>query len=223
MFGRKERLVTSIDAGCGRRRVKNGLSVLAVTLIACAAFAGPQGETARAGTMHQIYVADQADREPPGGDLSKLDWSKIGPRDEARRREVRAMLVRGELKTGADFREAAMVFQHGSGADDILFAHVLAMAALAKGDQESRKLCAMTLDRYLHRIGKPQIFGNDYQSSGKTPMTQEPFDRALVPEKLRALFCVPNDHIQQVMLDAFQHNRYPDLSKYQAELPCKHQ
>jgi len=52
-------------------------------------------------------------------------------------------------------------------------------------------------------------------------MTQEPFDRALVPGVLRAAFCVPNDKIQRAMLEAFQHNREPDLSKYESELPCR--
>jgi len=194
-----------------------------VSLITFSILVGAQQITppAPGKSIHQIYLEDQADREPPGGDLSKLDWSKIGPRDEARRRQVLTMLEAGQLKTGADFCEAALVFQHGQEADDLLLAHVLAAAALAKGDTECKKLCAMTLDRYLHRIGKPQIFGNDYQKQNNSPMTQEPFNRRLVPEKLRELFCVPNDHIQQVMLDAFQHNRYPDLSKYESELPCR--
>jgi hypothetical protein len=52
-------------------------------------------------------------------------------------------------------------------------------------------------------------------------MTQEPFNRALVPVPLREALCVPNDHIHQFMLDAFRQNRQPDLSKFQSEMPCK--
>jgi hypothetical protein len=170
-------------------------------------------------TIHQVFLEDQSDREAPGGDMSKLDWSTINLRDELRRRQVRSMLETGVLRTGADFREASFIFQHGSQPDDYLMAHVLASAALAKGDQESKWLSATTLDRYLQHIGQPQIFGTQYQKKKPDdPMTQEPFNRHLVPAELRATFCVPNDHIQQVMLDAFQHNREPDLSKYD---PCK--
>ena len=174
-------------------------------------------------TIHQLFVEDQADREPPGGDMSKLDWGKIGPRDEARRKRVRAMLEAGELKTGVDFREASFIFQHGSQPDDFLIAHILATAALAKGDQESRWITAATLDRYLHTIGQSQVFGTQYHNAPNEPMTQEPFNRTLVPRQLRDTFCVPDDHIQQIMLDAFQHNRQPDLSKYESERPCKPQ
>jgi hypothetical protein len=172
-------------------------------------------------TIHRLFVEDQADREPPGGDMTKLDWGRINPRDQARRQQVRAMLQAGELKTGVEFREASFIFQHGSQPDDFLMAHILAAAALAKGDQESRWITAATLDRYLHRIGQPQIFGTQYHNAPNEPMTHEPFNRTLVPRQLRDTFCVPNDHIQQIMLNAFQHNRTPDLSKYESELPCK--
>jgi hypothetical protein len=120
-----------------------------------------------------------------------------------------------------DFREASFIFQYGSQPDDFLMAHILAMAALAKGDQESRWIAAATLDRYLHNTSQKQVFGMQYRSGVSEPMTQEPFNRALVPVTLRGTLCVPNDHIQQVMLDAFRQNRQPDLAKFQSEMPCK--
>jgi hypothetical protein len=36
-------------------------------------------DEAQAQTVHQLFLEDQADREPPVGDLTRLDWSKIGP------------------------------------------------------------------------------------------------------------------------------------------------
>ena len=172
-------------------------------------------------TVHQLFVEDQTDREPPNGDLTKLDWSKICPRDEVRRKRVRALLETGELKSGLDFRKASFIFQHGSHPDDLLMAHILAMAALAKGDQESRWIAAATLDRYLHNIGQKQVFGTQYRSAANEPMTQEPFNRTLVPAPLRETLCVPDDRIQQIMLVAFRQNRQPDLSKLGSEMPCK--
>jgi hypothetical protein len=192
------------------------------TVVACFAEDAASSGKAPAKTMHELFVEDQADRDPPGGDMSKLDWSKIGPRDEARQKQVRGMLESGELKTGTDFREASFIFQHGSKPEDYLMAHILATAALAKGDSESRWISAATLDRYLHAIGQPQVFGTQYHTrkAGES-MTQEPFDRALVPAGLRTTLCVPNDKIQAIMLDAFQHNRVPDSSKFESELPCR--
>jgi hypothetical protein len=194
-------------------------------LLTVSACSGQQAGTANnqppARTIHQLYVEDQADREAPGGDLTKLDWGKMAQRDDARRKQVRAMLETGELKSGADFREASFIFQHGFQADDYLLAHILAMAAVAKGDQESRWIAAATLDRYLHNIGQKQVFGTQYHSVNNEPMTQEPFNRALVPAPLRETLCVPNDHLQQVMLEAFRQNRDPDLSKFESEQPCR--
>jgi hypothetical protein len=194
---------------------------LLVAVVAVSAAGGlSAAEPNEAKSVHELMLEDQADREPPGGDLSSIDWQKVGPRDAARRNTVRAMIEKGELKTGADFHDAALIFQHGSEPDDLLMAHVLAMAALTKGDADSRQLAAMTLDRYLHFVGKPQIFGTDYHKSDGSPMTQEPFDRSLVPVALRGVFCVPDDRIQRIMSEAFQQNHYPDLSKYKSEMPC---
>jgi len=191
-------------------------------VVACfAQHPAPPGK-ASGKTVHELFLEDQADRDSPGGDMSKLDWSKIGPRDEARRSQVLAMVDSGKLTTGTDFREASFIFQHGSKPQDYLMAHILATAALARGDSESRWIVAATLDRYLHAVGQPQVFGIQYHiKNAGEPMTQEPFDRTLVPADLRAAFCVPNDKIQRAMLEAFQHNREPDVSKYQSELPCR--
>jgi hypothetical protein len=84
---------------------------------------------------------------------------------------VRDLLARGALRTGADFRKAAFVFQHGDSADDYLLAHVLA-----------------TLDRYLQAIGRKQIFGTQYTGRGgaNPAMTQEPYDRGLLSDAPRA-------------------------------------
>jgi hypothetical protein len=83
-----------------------------------------------------------------------VTWSKIGLGAETRRERVRALLDAGQLRSGSDFREASFIFQHGSQPDDFLMAHILAMAALAKADQESRWIAAATLNRYLHNISR---------------------------------------------------------------------
>jgi hypothetical protein len=192
-------------------------SKYAVALLMFAQAAPAQRER----SMHAIYVEDQSDRDAPGGDDTKLDWGKIMPRDVARQKLVRAMLDAGQLTTGQDYREASFIFQHGFATDDFLLAHILATFALAKGDAESRWISAATLDRYLQRMGKAQVFGTQFTKKDNDPYTQEPFNRALVPGKLRDGFCVENDHFQRLRLDALQHNREPDLSGFKSDRPCR--
>jgi hypothetical protein len=68
----------------------------------------------------------------------------------------------GEARTARDFarddsvgfvsihgKEASFIFQHGNTVEDCLFAHVLAMEALVKGDESAKWIAAATLDRYL--------------------------------------------------------------------------
>lgn len=134
--------------------------------------------------MKKILEADQQDRS---GDLDNLDqdarqaWSK---RDVERRAATRKLLAEGRLHTGEDYRNAAFIFQHGDKPEDYLLAHTLAMIAASRGDAIGVWIAAATLDRYLHSIEKPQIFGTQ---SGP----QEPFDRELISDALRIQLNVP--------------------------------
>ncbi|HEX9761050.1 MAG TPA: hypothetical protein VGA40_09025 [Candidatus Acidoferrales bacterium] len=131
----------------------------------------------------------------------------INRRDAQRRQRTRELLAADALNTGEEYRFAAFIFQHGDTPDDILMAHVLAVVALARGDERSRGIAAATLDRYLHRIQQPQVFGTQYTTGQMaTPeartWTQEPFNRELLPPTLRRGMCVPDARQQEEMLDA---------------------
>ena len=68
-----------------RRNVMKGLAVTAI-----------------AGGLRRDALADSAQR---------MDWfSKIGPRDAERHKQVMDLISRGVLHTGEDFDEAAFVF-----------------------------------------------------------------------------------------------------------------
>lgn len=137
--------------------------------------------------MKQIYDADQADRS---ADITKIDWTVIGPRDAQRRQQVRRLLAAGRLHTGADFREAALVFQHGEG-DDFMLAHTLAVIATKKGDAGGPWIAAATLDRYLQSVGRKQIYGTQ-MSTSINGWTREPYDRDLISDALRRELGVPD-------------------------------
>jgi mannose/fructose/N-acetylgalactosamine-specific phosphotransferase system component IIB len=193
------------------------LSLLALPV--CAIAQQPQSP------VRQIFVQDQRDRGVPYADngqdmlseaaaknLPVVSGKDIFTHDAARRAQVATLLHDGMLKTAEDFREAAIIFQHGSTADDYLLAHVLAIEAMAKGDTRAREIAAVTLDRYLQSAGKQQIFGTQYldaryaftlqhlhdkdldqevKAIPDSKQTMEPYDRALLPDALRADFCVP--------------------------------
>jgi hypothetical protein len=136
--------------------------------------------------MARIFGADQAARTGSG----RIDWAKVGPEDEQRRTETKRLLDAGALRSGADFYHAAFVFQHGDAPDDYLMAHVLATIAVARGRPDATWIAAATLDRYLQRIGRKQIFGTQFITrDGAT--TQDPYDRALVSDALREAMSVP--------------------------------
>ena len=136
--------------------------------------------------MAAIFEADQADRHGPS-----IDWSRVGPRDEARRTQTRALLEKGALNSGLDFERAAFIFQHGDRPGDYLLAHTLASIAVARGRPAALWIAAATLDRYLQHLGQPQIYGTQFTIPNGGSATQEPYDHVLIPDSLRKALAVP--------------------------------
>jgi hypothetical protein len=141
--------------------------------------------------IERIYDEDQKDRD--GDDKFDLDSVKrFIARDETRRKRVRELLAAGTLKSGKDFEKAAFIFQHGQEPDDFLFAHILAMVAMSKGNEHAVQIAAATLDRYLQKIGRPQVLGTQSGWKDSPPLTQEPYNRDLVSDALREELHVPS-------------------------------
>jgi hypothetical protein len=139
-----------------------------------------------------------------------------------RRAQIRSLLAAGAIKTGEDYYDAAFIFQHGEAADDYLFAHVLAMDAVIQGYDTAKWIAAATLDRYLQKIDKPQIFGTQYPLDPNAPHPQQdphlvvltgrtlaPYDEQLLPDTVRLDFCVPNVAQQKQNVDMFNAAKRP--------------
>lgn len=152
----------------------------------------PKPALAANAEMTAIFTADQADREAG----PKVDWSLVRPRDLARRNRTKALLDAGALQSGDDFYHAAFVFQHGDDANDYLLAHTLAIAAIARGRPDATWIASATLDRYLQRMGQKQVFGTQYTRAPDQPWTQEPYDRTLISDRMRAVLGVPDQSAQ---------------------------
>jgi hypothetical protein len=156
----------------------------------------------------QLYLKDEQDRGV--GSRKSLPWEQIEPRDLARRAPVHQMIESGQLKTAEDFHDAVFICQHRQKPEDYILAHVLAMVAVQKGDTKSLWISAASLDRYLRSGGQPQVFGTQYENQGNSPSTQEPYNCELVPDQLRAVFCVPSIEQQKRNVEVFSIGKYPD-------------
>jgi hypothetical protein len=151
--------------------------------------------------MAAIYQADQAVRQSL--DVFEAQAERIAAEDAARRDRVRVLLDSGALGAAEDFRLAALVFQHGSEPREYLLAHTLALVALAKGDRSAAWIAAASLDRHLHAIGQPQIFGTKFSPGA---LSQEPYDRTLVSDALRRELGVPAVDEQRKQMEALLRN-----------------
>lgn len=138
--------------------------------------------------LGEIFVADQGDREK-----SPIDWSIVGRRDRERRERVAELIAAGEVRCSVDLYRAALVYQHGYSPRHYLLAHIFATAAAFQGHEPAIKLSASTLDRYLRRIGRPQVLGTQLgKLPGEDRWSPEPFDREMLPDFVRQLYNVPS-------------------------------
>jgi hypothetical protein len=151
---------------------------------------------------------DQVDRESAHG--RPIDMTAMRVADEARRTRAQALIDAGALHSGADFYHAAFVFQHGEGAPSHLKAHALAIAAAARGYGAASWIAAASLDRYLTDKGEPQIFGTQYPFRPGGAVTQEPYDRTLLTDGLRAAVGVRSLASQEERRKAYETRRQRD-------------
>lgn len=151
-----------------------------------------------------LFEADQAARSPG----TTIDWSVVGEQDRARRTRTRELLDSGQINSADDYWRAAFIFQHGDQPDDYLLAHSLAVAAIGLGRQDATWIAAATIDRYLQSIGRPQVYGTQFQiRDGGT--TQGDFNRELLPDQVRRSSNVPTLEEQARSLEAMNADFVP--------------
>jgi hypothetical protein len=144
--------------------------------------------------LTRLYDEDQKERQN-WQSMTQDQIDAMSRRDTVRRKRAAELLQSGAVKTGEDYEHAAFLFQHGAEPSDYLLAHILAMTAVGVESKRSPWLSTATLDRYLHSIGKPQIFGTQLDAG-------IPFDKSLVPDSVRKANCVPSVADQGRMVDA---------------------
>jgi hypothetical protein len=180
-----------------------GMTLAALTLLpsVCGqgnATPGPSGGPTSA--LRRLYDEDQKDRTDEAGDVR-------------RRAEVRRLIRAGKAESGADYYYAAFIFQHGQKPRDYLFAHILAVTAVSKGFQGARWLSAATLDRYLHSIRQPQVFGTQFGSLYDSTDDQGSYDKAMLSDAQRRDWCVASVSTQMKILSNVKAGKTPDSTR----------
>ncbi len=136
--------------------------------------------------LARLYEQDQSARSGP---IDQVDMSVLGRQDSIRRELVRAREHAGALRTALDYRNAAMIFQHGRDSTDYAVAHQWAVRseALDSTDAATRWLVAATWDRYQMSRNQPQWYGTqtDRVPRGTGPMVLYTIDTTRVTDAKR--------------------------------------
>ncbi|MGE0527901.1 MAG: hypothetical protein AB7G93_10850 [Bdellovibrionales bacterium] len=122
--------------------------------------ADPERQEQRSQELQAIVKADQEGRAPP------VDWQRLLPKDEGRRKRVGEIFGEGCFKTAEDYAAAALVYQHGDVPDHFFQTYLWAKQAVELGDSSQKRLMAMGIDRYLVNTGHRQLFAT--QASAPT-------------------------------------------------------
>jgi len=141
--------------------------------------------------LRQITAADQADRSGPA---SSFDGLKVSPRDAERRKQVMAIMAKGEIRAAEDFFNAALVFQHGETPDDIRLAYALVTIASAMRPERlgPKAAACSSWDRLLVQMGRPQWYGTQYTKSKSTGKFElSPIDETAVTDEERKSLGLP--------------------------------
>lgn len=161
-------------------------------LTACGPSARSEGAPATVADNRALTALFNADQKARKGGIPDLkEGLRMSLADAERREQVRAMLDRGEVRSGGDYWRAGFIFQHGDHPDDFLLAHALATAALSLGEQDGAWLAAASLDRYLVAMDRPQIYGTQFIAIPDQPTSQSALDRDLLTDSIRETTGVP--------------------------------
>jgi len=167
-------------------------------------------DTNASSEIHQLFVADQDERRSWGSKtFTDEEIKQAEERDAKRRERAKQIYLSGGLKTGRDYYDAALLFQHGDQPDDYLLAHVLATVGIAKGNTDCRWMAAATLDRFLQSLKQKQVFGTQFIGQDNR-YTYEPYDATLLTDDVRKAMDVPVLAQQQKDLDDMNKNAPPE-------------
>lgn len=113
--------------------------------------------------LQKMYDDDQSARM-----VKNIDWTILTKKDKEREKRVFEMIDAGEIKTGKDYYNSAMIFQHGNDTIASKMAVEHMKKAINLDSTINKWLLAAAIDRDLMRRDKPQIYGTQYIKNDKT-------------------------------------------------------
>ena len=137
--------------------------------------------------LQRLFDEDQAARQN-----QDVDWDTLDKEDAERREAVLGLITDGEVRTGLDYFNAAIIFQHGETVEDIRIAHSLATISAMLGFERAKWLQAASWDRMLIRFEQPQWYGTQFNvdESGKWKLHEVNPD--VITDEQRAEWLVPS-------------------------------
>lgn len=135
--------------------------------------------------LEKMFGEDQNSRMK-----KNIDWVLLTKQDRERENKVYELIKSGEIVTGKDFYNSAMIFQHGR--DSI--SHGMAVKhmkrAIELDSTIDKWLLAAAIDRNLLSRNKPQIYGTQYLKMNGENWKRSPIDTTQVTDKERKLYHV---------------------------------
>ncbi len=131
-----------------------------------------------------------ADEDQQSRMKKDINWVLLNKEDSVRRVRVFELIEKDQLKTGKDYLNAGIIFQHGN---DTL-ASSMAVKSFGKALQLDSTLnrwwYAAAVDRDLMRRGLPQIYGTQYRGDGKGRFYRYQIDTTKVSDAERKYYRV---------------------------------
>ena len=118
--------------------------------------------------QHNQELQEMADQDQQSRFSGTIDWVKLNMEDSLRRIRVLELMEAGSLKTGTDYFNAGIVFQHGTDSVASSLAVKCFEKAIAMDSTLNKWWYAAAVDRDLMRRGEPQIYGTQFVQNAAT-------------------------------------------------------
>ena len=128
----------------------------------------------------EIYKNDQADRQ-----TDTMDWSIVSKNDSLREVRIYQLLDSSKVRTSKDYRNAAMIFQHGGDSIAYGMAVKLMRKSIELDSTANKWLLAAAIDRNLLSRSKPQIYGTQYFRKRGEPWVLREIDTTQISDAER--------------------------------------
>lgn len=136
--------------------------------------------------LQKMYNEDQSSRM-----VKDINWSVLSKQDKERESRVYELINSGQLKTGKDYYNSAMIFQHGNDTVASSMAVKQMRKAIELDSTIDKWLLAAAIDRDLMRRQKPQIYGTQYvKNNGETKWRRYNIDTTQVTDIERKYYNV---------------------------------